>query len=137
MPDSKTLTFALNDPPYENPSSVTALRLIERALEKGYHVNVFAFEGAAALPYTRQKPHANDIAGRDVEEEDHPLPYLWVEALIAKAQKKGLNFKWITCGLCADERGIFEFVEGTDRGGPPNFGEFAEQSTNTLVIPTH
>ena len=70
MSDKKTLTFLLMDPPYENARSTTALRLIDVALRRGFDVNVFAYEGAVALPFAKQAPHANAVHGRDVAAED-------------------------------------------------------------------
>ena len=52
---SKTLTFALMDPPFENARSTTALRLIDIAVRRGYNVNVFAYEGAVYLPFALAK----------------------------------------------------------------------------------
>jgi tRNA 2-thiouridine synthesizing protein D len=136
MADKKTLTFALMDAPYENARSTTALRLIDIAVRRGYDVNVFAYEGAVAVPFSKQQPHANAVHGHSVEEEDHPLPKEWVEELIAEAQKNGAKLDWVNCGLCVDERGVHEAVEGVRRGAPADFWKFAEASDNTLVIAT-
>lgn len=136
MPAKKTLTFALMDAPYENPRSTTALRLIDIALRRGHDVNVFAYEGAAALAFVNQKPHANAVHGRDVEQEDHPLTHKWVAALIEMASANGTKLDWVNCGLCVDERGVNEAVEGTRRGTPADFLKFATESHNTLVIGT-
>jgi tRNA 2-thiouridine synthesizing protein D len=132
----KTLTFALMDAPYESSRSTTALRLVGAALRAGHHVNVFAYEGAAALPFTKQSPHANPVHGRDVAAEDHPLPHKWIEALLRDAQARGLKLDWINCGLCVDERGVNDMLAGTRRGSPADFWKLAEASDNTLVIPT-
>jgi len=136
MADKKTLTFALMDAPYENPRSTTAMRLIDIAVRRGHDVNVFAYEGAAALAFTEQKPHANAVHGRDVDEEDHPLPHRWIGALLGAAAAKGAKIDWVNCGLCVDERGVNQAVEGTRRGTPGDFWKFATESDNTLVIPT-
>jgi tRNA 2-thiouridine synthesizing protein D len=133
---AKTLTFALMDAPYEQARSTTALRLIDAALKRGFDVNVFAYEGAVGLSFPKQTPHANAVHGHDVEEEDHPLPHKWVEALFAAASKSGAKLDWVNCGLCVDERGVAEAVEGCRRGTPGDFWGFAEASDNTLVIPT-
>jgi tRNA 2-thiouridine synthesizing protein D len=135
MTGSKTFTFALMDPPFETARSTTALRLIDAALRRGHNVNVFAYEGAVNLAFARQKPHANAAHGRSVEEEDHPLPREWVAALQVLAASKGVRLDWVNCGLCVDERGADEAVEGVRRGGPPDFARFVETSDNTLVIP--
>lgn len=136
MSNQKTLTFVLNDPPYETARSTTGLRLIDAAIRKGHNVNVFAYEGAVSLAFTKQTPHGNGVHGRTTEEEDHPLPREWIASLIDAAHEKGLAVDWVNCGLCVDERGVLEILPGTRRGGPPDLGKFVEASDNTLVIPT-
>lgn len=136
MADNKTLTFALMDPPYEDARSTTALRLINIAVRRGYNVNVFAYEGAVNLPFARQTPHPNAVHGRDVVQEDHPNPKDWVLALLAEARRNGGKLDWVQCGLCVDERGAGEWIEGPRRGSPADFCKFVEESDNTLVIPT-
>ena len=136
MADKKTLTFALMDPPYENPRSTTALRLIDIAVRRGYDVNVFAYEGAVNLPFAKQTPHPNAVHGRDAAQEDHPNPKDWILAVMEAAEKNGGKVDWINCGLCVDERGASESIPGVRRGTPGDFWKFAENSTNTLVIPT-
>jgi tRNA 2-thiouridine synthesizing protein D len=132
----RTLTFALMDAPYENARSTTALRLIDAAIKRGFNVNVFAYEGAIGVVSAKQAPHPNAVHGRDVAQEDHPNPKEWVAELIKEAAERGLKLDWVQCGLCVDERGIAEWIEGPRRGGPPDFVKFVEESVNTLVIPT-
>ena len=132
----KTLTFALMDPPFENARSTTALRLIDIAVRRGHNVNVFAYEGAVCLPFAKQAPHPNAVHGRSVEEENHPLPRVWVQALLREAQARGVKLDWVQCGLCVDERGVAEAIEGVRRGSPADLWNFAQNSHNTLVIGT-
>lgn len=132
----KTLTFALMDPPFENARSTTALRLIDIAVRRGHNVNVFAYEGAVYLPFAKQAQHANAVHGRSVEEESHPLPRVWVQALMREAQAHGVKLDWVQCGLCVDERGATEAIEGVRRGTPADLWNFAQNSDNTLVIGT-
>ena len=132
----KTLTFALMDAPYENARTTTALRLIDIAARRGYNINVFAYEGAVYVPFAQQAAHPNAVHGHDVEEEDHPLPKEWVSALIAETEKNGGKLDWVNCGLCVDERGAADSVEGVRRGTPGDFWTMASASDNTLVIPT-
>jgi len=136
MAERKTLTFAIMDAPYENARTTTALRLIEAALRRGYNVNVFAYEGAVYVPFAKQQPHPNAVHGRTVEEEDHPNPKEWVAALYAEAARRGVTLDWVQCGLCVDERGAGEWIEGPRRGSPADFVTFVNTSDNTLVIPT-
>jgi len=136
MADKKTLTFALMDPPYENARTTTALRLIDAAVRRGYNVNVFAYEGAVYIPFAKQTQHPNAVHGRDAAQEDHPNPKDWVGALMAEANRRGAKVDWVQCGLCVDERGAGEWIEGPRRGSPADFWKFVEESDNTLVIPT-
>jgi tRNA 2-thiouridine synthesizing protein D len=131
-----TLTFALMDPPYENARTTTALRLIDIAAKRGYNVNVFAYEGAVYVPFSLQTQHANAVHNHDVAQEDHPNPKEWVAAVIAEAQKNGGKIDWVNCGLCVDERGAQQAIEGVRRGSPGDFWKFAEGSDSVLVIAT-
>ena len=127
----RRLTLALMDPPYESASSTTALRIISAALEKGIDVNVFAYEGAVCLPLKDQAPHANPVKGTSVEEEEHPTTKAFISSLLAMG-----NLNWVNCGLCVDERGATNVIDGVKRGSPADFFKMVSESTNTLVIPT-
>ncbi|MCA1849642.1 MAG: DsrE family protein [Acidobacteria bacterium] len=131
----KRLTLALMDPPYESANSTTAFRIIYAALRKGVHVNVFAYEGAVCLALKDQAPHANPVKGTTVEEEDHPTTKRFVSSLLEIGGGNPL-LTWVNCGLCVDERGASNSVEGVKRGSPADFLKMAEASTNTLVVPT-
>ena len=131
----RTLTLALMDPPYESANSTTALRMISAALEKGINVNVFAYEGAVCLPLKEQAPHANPVKGTTVEDEEHPTTKAFISSLLAIGNDKPL-LTWVNCGLCVDERGANNVVDGVKRGSPADFFKMANESTNTLVIPT-
>ena len=133
--NERRLTLALMDPPYESANSTTALRIITAALQKGIDVNVFAYEGAVCLPLKDQTPHANPVKGTSLEEEEHPTTKAFVSSLLAMGQDKPL-LTWVNCGLCVDERGAGNVVDGVRRGSPADFFKMASESTNTLVIPT-
>jgi tRNA 2-thiouridine synthesizing protein D len=136
MPAAKSLTFLLMDAPYEQARTATAFRLLNAALRLGFGVCVFAYEGAVSLPVTQQKPHANAIHGRSLEEEAHPTPHVWVSALMQRALERGVQFDWVNCGLCVDERGATEVVSGVRRGSPTDFWKMVSETANALVIPT-
>src|ERR1043166_9363197 len=131
-----TLTFALMDPPYESENLTTAFRLLDVAARRGYDLKVFTYEGAVSLAFERQAPHPNPVHGKDLAEENHPTTKDQIAALLAEAEKNGGKVDWVNCGLCADERGVNEFVAGTRRGSPADFHAFVEASDNVLVIPT-
>ena len=136
MTKEKTLTFAIMDPPFESARSVTAFRLMAEAIRAGFGVNVFAYEGAVYLPFARQQQHANAVHGRDVAQENHPLTKDWIAALMREARAKGVKFDWVNCGLCVDERGAGEAIDGVRRGSPADLWKMAVESHNTIVIGT-
>ncbi len=131
---NKKLTFALMDAPYENARTATALRLIDISARRGYDITVFAYEGAVALTFAKQEKHANSVHGCSVEEEDHPLPREWVASLFETAKANGGSINWINCGLCVDERGVGEWIDGCTRGGPKHLVEAADASDGTLIM---
>ena len=88
------------------------------------------------LPFSRQQPHPNAVHGRNVEEENHFLTKTVVGALMAAAARTGGKLDWVNCGLCVDERGAGEAIDGVRRGSPADFWKMAETSDNTLVIAT-
>jgi tRNA 2-thiouridine synthesizing protein D len=132
----KTITVAIMDAPYESANSTTALRIVQSALAKGHNVNVFAYEGAVNLTMKAQAPHPNPVKGTSAEQEAHPTTKDWVASLFQMAKDKGVKLDWVNCGLCVDERGAGDWVEGPRRGGPKDFLDASNASQATLVIPT-
>lgn len=132
----KSFAIALMDPPYETENLTTAFRILGAMAQRGHNIHVFAYEGAAALAFARQAPHPNAVHGKDVAEENHPTTKDQVAALLALAEANGGKVDWVNCGLCVDERGVGEFIDGTCRGTPADFHAFCEASDNVLVIPT-
>jgi tRNA 2-thiouridine synthesizing protein D len=124
------------DPPYESANSTTAFRIIAAALQKGMDVNVFAYEGAVSLAVRDQQPHANPVKGTTLEQEDHPTTRAFIAGLLELARQKGAKLDWVNCGLCVDERGAGNWIEGVRRGSPADFLKMTQSSVNTLVIPT-
>jgi tRNA 2-thiouridine synthesizing protein D len=131
----KTLTVAIMDAPYEAAASTTAFRIVAAALRKGIDVNVFAYEGAVSLTMKDQAPHANPVKGTTVEQEEHPTTKDMVAALLAMG-RSGPRLTWVNCGLCVDERGAGNWIDGVKRGSPADFLKMAQDSSHTLVIPT-
>ena len=131
----KKLTVALMDAPYEKATTTTAFRIVSEALKKGIHVNVFAYEGAVNLAIRDQAPHANPVKGTTIEQEEHPTTKEFVRSLLGIG-KTNPQLTWVNCGLCVDERGAVNVVDGVKRGSPADFFKMVAESTNTLVIPT-
>src|SRR5690348_18479285 len=105
MAERKVLTLALMDAPYESARTATALRLIDLAARRGYAVNVFAYEGAVLLPFSRQQPHPNAVHGRNIAEENHLLTKQLVSALIVQAERRAGKPDWVNRGLCLVQPG--------------------------------
>ena len=106
------------------------------AAERGHDINVLAYEGAVYLPFVGQAGHPNPIHGTDADAEQHPLPKEWISTIAATAESNGGKLDWVNCGLCADERGANDAVDGVRRGGPPALAAWIKDSDNTLIIPT-
>jgi tRNA 2-thiouridine synthesizing protein D len=130
---SKTITMVLMDAPYESASTTTAFRLIDAALRARHHVNVFAYEGAVSLTMADQAPHPNPVKGTSVEEEAHPTTKDWV-AELHRAYPGQID--WVNCGLCVDERGAGNWIDGPRRGGPKDLAEWVIAGDQALVIAT-
>lgn len=130
------IMIGLMDPPYESATTTTAFRLIDAALRKGHDVKMFLYEGAVALGFAAQRPHANPVKGTTVEEQDHPTTKDWIASLFALAREKGVTLEWVNCGLCVDERGVDGQVDGTERGSPADAWKMAEASEGFLFIAT-
>jgi tRNA 2-thiouridine synthesizing protein D len=131
-----TITLGIMDPPYESSSIPTAFRIIDAALRKGHNVNVFLYEGAVALGFTEQRPHANPVKGTTVEQEDHPTTKDWIKGMFELAKEKGVKLDWVNCGLCVDERGVDKQIEGARRGSPVDAFKLAEAGQGFLYIGT-
>ncbi|MCB5186643.1 DsrE family protein [Methylobacillus caricis] len=134
--ETKKLTFAFMDPPFENERTITFFRILDAALDQGADIQVFAYEGAAALAFSLQKAHGNSVHHRDEVQEAHPLTKDWIAALQNKAKQLGVNLEWVNCGLCVDERGVNASIPGCKRGSPADLWRYASESFNTLVIGT-
>jgi len=132
----KIFTVMLMDAPYESDNLTTAFRILDAMARRGHNINVFAYEGAAGLAFAKQTPHPNPVHGKNVAEENHPTTKDQVTAVLALAAKHAGKVDWVNCGMCVDERGVGEFVEGTRRGSPADFHSFCEVSDNVLAIPT-
>jgi tRNA 2-thiouridine synthesizing protein D len=130
------LAFALMDAPFENARTTTALRMLDLAARRGCELKVFAYEGAVMLPFARQQKHPNAVHGRSADEENHLLTKDVIAALTAAAEGHGGSLDWVNCGLCVDERGVGDSIDGVRRGSPADLWAMTASSRNTLVVPT-
>ena len=117
------------DSPYESGTTTTALRIADAAVRKGHNVNVFAYEGSTYLTMKEQKGHANPVKGTSVEEQKHPTTANFVAGLLATGK-----VDWINCGMCVDERGSGDWIDGPRRGGPADLLKWFDESDTTLIM---
>lgn len=61
MADRKTLHVTVTAGPYGNESPVSVFRLVDAALDRGYDVNVLAYEDAVLLTAKAQKQHDDPL----------------------------------------------------------------------------
>lgn len=61
MNERKTLHVTVTAGPYGNESPVSVFRLVDAALDRGYNVNVLAYEDAVLLTSKAQKQHDDPI----------------------------------------------------------------------------
>ena len=126
------------DPPFESANTTTAFRIVEAALRKGHTVHVFAYRGtkvrSTSPPCKGNSRTPTRRTGKPSKEgAHHPLTRDIVRGLLTSGG--GERLQWINCGLCVDERGAGDWIEGPRRGGPGDFWKWVTESDQTLVIP--
>ena len=55
---------------------------------------------------------------------------------VAHAVRLSRRLDWVNCGLCVDERGVAESIDGVRRGTPADFWRMSLESGNTLTAGT-
>ena len=93
MDEPKTLHITVTAGPYGSESPVSVFRLVDTALDKGYNVNVLAYEDAVLLTAKAQKQHDDPIwKDKDFHHTDagkaHSTTAEFVERLMAKGQER-------------------------------------------------
>jgi len=91
MAEPKTLHITVAAGPYGSESPVSVFRLVDTALDKGYNVNVLAYEDAVLLTAKAQKQHDDPIwKDKAFHHTDagkaHSTTAEFVERLMAKGQ---------------------------------------------------
>ena len=126
------LTIALMNGPYESETTTTVLRIADAAIRKGHKINIFAYEGAVNLTSRDQASHPNPVKGTSaLYEEDHPSTARFIRGLF---ETDADAIDWINCGVCADERGTINWIDGVRKGSPADLFQWFEESDNTLII---
>lgn len=119
----KTLTIVLTKGPYAHEAPYTVLRIAEKALEKGYNVNLVTYLDGTYVTHHKQKTKAYPV----VSELFHRL---------IKKGAIGPKFDCIACVRCTEARGITdEMIEGVIIGALYDVMDLAKLSEKVIVIP--
>ncbi|MFQ5762182.1 MAG: DsrE family protein [Candidatus Bathyarchaeia archaeon] len=134
---SKSLTLVLSTGTYLNEAPTSVLRLAEKAVTKGYDVNVWAFEEAVTLSNKDQIEHREPAAVEKVIGETHPTYANALEPLL----KKGVHtpkFDWVSCVLCVQERGVEKHqMQGVTIGTLGDVWKYVKESDRAVFVPAY
>lgn len=120
----KTLTIVLTKGPYAHEAPYTVLRIAEKALDKGYNVNVVTYLDGTYVTHHKQKAERYPIVGK------------LAHRLIYPKGLTGPKFDLMACIRCTEARGITdEMVEGVVIGALYDVFDFAKHSDKVIVIP--
>ena len=134
---TKTVTFVLATSAYQREAPTTMMRLIERLLQKGINCNVWCFEEAVTLTNNAQMEHMEPGSLQKVLGEKHSYVGKYVDMLL-RAGLHGGKLDWVTCILCAQERGVFHHqMGGSIIGTLGDLWKFIRNSEKVICIPTY
>lgn len=133
----KALTMVLATGTYLREAPTTVLRIAEKALAKGYDVNVWAFEEAVTLSNKDQAEHREPAAVEKVIGEKHKAYGHALEPIL----KKGIHrpkMDWTSCILCVQERGVEKHqMQGVTIGTLGDAWKYVKESDKVVYIPTY
>ena len=98
MANRKTLHICITAGPYGNETPISLFRLVDTALDKGYNVNVLAYEDGVLLTAKAQKQHDDPIWKDKTEHHTdagkaHSTTAEFVERLLEKG-KNDPHLNW-------------------------------------------
>lgn len=132
-----TVAIILSTGSYQREAPTTVLRLAEKLLERGIEVNVWAFEEAVTLTNREQVEHNEPPSLREVLGDRHAPIGRFIDQLL-RVGLHGPKMDWVTCILCAQERG----VENHQIGGPiigtlGDLWKFVNRADQVIAIPVY
>jgi len=96
---TKKVAIVLATGSYQREAPTTVLRLVEKLLQRGVDVNVWAFEEAVTLTNKDQIDHNEPGSLQKVLGEKHPNIGRFIDQLI-RAGLHGAKLDWVSCILC-------------------------------------
>ncbi len=132
-----TITIGIATSSYQREAPTTVLRLAEKLLERGHHVNIWGFEEAVTLTNANQKDHSEPPGLHEVAGKQHTYVGKFVDGIIRAGLHSGA-LKWVSCILCVQERGVdANQMGGVVIGTFGDFWKFAHNSDRLIMIPTY
>jgi tRNA 2-thiouridine synthesizing protein D len=134
---TKRVAIVLATGSYQREAPTTVLRLVEKLLQRGVDVNVWAFEEAVTLTNKDQIDHNEPGSLQKVLGEKHPNIGRFIDQLI-RAGLHGAKLDWVSCILCVQERGVEKHqMGGAIVGTLGDLWKFIKAADKVICIPTY
>ena len=134
---AKRVMFMIATSSYLREAPTTMLRLIEKLLQRGVDVNVWAFEEAVTLTNRDQIDHNEPSSLQKVLGEKHGHVSRHIDALM-RAGLHGAKLDWVSCILCVQERGVEKHqMGGSIIGTLGDLWKFIKAADKVISIPTY
>ena len=134
---TKKVAIVLATASYQREAPTTVLRLVEKLLQRGVDVNVWAFEEAVTLTNKDQIDHNEPGSLQKVLGEKHPNIGRFIDQLI-RAGLHGAKLDWVSCILCVQERGVEKHqMGGAIVGTLGDLWKFIKAADKVICIPTY
>ncbi|EAY56198.1 MAG: Hypothetical protein C75L2_00600008 [Leptospirillum sp. Group II 'C75'] len=133
----RKVTLILSTGSYLREAPTTVLRLVEKLLERGIEVNVWAFEEAVTLTNRDQIEHSEPPSLRKVIGDKHAYIGKFIDQLL-RAGLHTSKLNWVTCILCAQERGVEHHqMNGVMIGTLGDLWKFIQSADQVIAIPAY
>jgi len=133
----RRVAIVLSTGSYQREAPTTVLRLAEKLLERGIEVNVWAFEEAVTLTNREQIEHNEPPSLKPVLGESHAPVGRFIDQLL-RAGLHGAKMDWVTCILCAQERGVEKHqMGGAIVGTLGDLWKFVGGADQVIAIPAY
>ncbi len=133
----RKVAFILATGSYQREAPTTVLRLAEKLLERGIEVNVWAFEEAVTLTNRDQIEHNEPPSLREVLGDRHAPIGRFIDQLL-RVGLHGTKMDWVTCILCAQERGVERHqIGGAIIGTLGDLWKFVKGADQVIAIPVY
>ncbi|MFY9268804.1 MAG: DsrE family protein [Candidatus Manganitrophaceae bacterium] len=134
---AKRISIVLATGSYQREAPTTVLRLVEKLLQRGVDVNVWAFEEAVTLTNKDQIDHNEPGSLQKVLGEKHPNIGRFIDQLL-RAGLHGAKLDWVSCILCVQERGVEKHqMGGAIVGTLGDLWKFVKAADKVICIPTY